>query len=120
MSEKQSISSIHIYQRVNDIPVNAVSEWINLHIDMQHHHEDQTMTSETPEQSNLAKGRFSEWHDLVHARVMQSHRLPRPVSTHDQLRGRMTQLQAANRGRIKQSISKAGSAENQNQARLVW
>jgi hypothetical protein len=32
----------------------------------------------------------------------------------------MTQLQAANRGRIKQSIAQAGSAENQNQACLAW
>jgi len=51
---------------------------------------------------------------------MQSYRLPLPVRTHDQLGGRMTQLQAANRGRIKQSITKAGSTENQNQARLAW
>jgi hypothetical protein len=65
-------------------------------------------------------GRFPEWHDLVHARVMQSHRLPLPVRTHNQLGGGMPQLQAANRRRIKQSITKAGSAENQNQARLAW
>jgi len=32
----------------------------------------------------------------------------------------VTQLQAANRRRIKQPIAKAGSAENQNQARLAW
>jgi hypothetical protein len=31
----------------------------------------------------------------------------------------MTQLQTANRRRIKQPVTKAGSAENQNQARLT-
>jgi len=51
---------------------------------------------------------------------MQGDRLPRSVRTHDQLRGGMTQLQVANRSRIKQSIAKASSAENQNQARLAW
>jgi len=42
------------------------------------------------------------------------------VRTHDQLGGGMTQLQAANRGRIKQSIAQAGSTEDQNQACPVW
>jgi hypothetical protein len=65
-------------------------------------------------------GRFPEWHDLVHARVMQRHRLPLSVRTHNQLGARMPRLQAANRRRIKQSITKAGSAENQNQARSAW
>lgn len=51
---------------------------------------------------------------------MQSHRLPLPVCAHDQLGVGVTQLQAANRRRIKQSITKAGGAENQNQARLAW
>jgi hypothetical protein len=51
---------------------------------------------------------------------MQSHRLPLPVCAHDQLGGGVTQLQAANRRRIKQPITKAGGAENQNQARLAW
>jgi len=32
----------------------------------------------------------------------------------------MALLQAANRRRIKQSITKSGGAENQNQARLAW
>jgi hypothetical protein len=32
----------------------------------------------------------------------------------------MAQLQAANRRRIKQPITKAGGAENQNQACLAW
>jgi hypothetical protein len=51
---------------------------------------------------------------------MQRHRLPLSVRTHNQLGARMPQLQAANRRRIKQSITKAGSAENQNQARSAW
>jgi hypothetical protein len=63
--------------------------------------------------------RFPEWHNLVHARVMQSHRLPFPVRTDNQLGRGMAQLQTANCRRIKQSITEAGRAEDQNQARLA-
>src|SRR6266513_1801658 len=120
VSSEKGVSFTQIREGDYGIPVNPVSQRINLLIDMQHHDKVRTITSEAPEESKLAKRGFSEWHDLVHARVMQSHRLPCPVRTHDQLRGRMTQLQAANRCRIKQSIAKASSAENQNQARLAW
>src|SRR5438309_3466729 len=120
VSGKKGVSFIQIREGDYRIPVNPVSERINLLIDMQHHNEVRTITSEAPEQSSLAKGGFSEWYDLVYAWVMQSHRLPRPVGTHDELGGGMTQLQAANRRRIKQSIAKACSTENQNQARPAW
>jgi hypothetical protein len=50
---------------------------------------------------------------------MQSHRLPFPVRTDNQLGRGMAQLQTANCRRIKQSITEAGRAEDQNQARLA-
>src|SRR5205823_9428330 len=120
VSSEKAVSLTQIDEGDYCITVDPVSERINLLIDMQNDYEIWTFTSEAPEQSQLTNGRFPKWHDLVHARVMQSYRLPLPVCAHDQLGVRVTQLQAANRRRIKQPIAKAGSAENQNHARLAW
>src|SRR5207253_4933561 len=78
VSGKKGVSFTQIREGDHCITVNPVSERINLLIDMQHHDKVRTITSEAPEQSNLAKRGFSEWYDLVHARVMQSHRSPCP------------------------------------------
>src|SRR5438067_3820963 len=51
VSSEKVVSFIQICQGNNGIPVNPVSERINLLIDMQHHYEVRTITAEAPEQS---------------------------------------------------------------------
>src|SRR6266496_5189487 len=55
MSSEKDVSLTQIREGDYLIPVNPVSERINLLIDMQHHDEVRTITSEAPEQSKLAK-----------------------------------------------------------------